>query len=285
MAEGSRIAVVVITRDRRDLVVGAVERLSRLPERPRVVVVDNGSRDGTVPALRRCGVEVLALTHNAGSAGRNLGVEAVDAPYVAFADDDSGWAPGALARAAAHFDAHPRLGLLAARVLVGPEMRLDPTSAQMAASPLPTDRDAPGPAVLGFLACGAVVRRRAFLEAGGFHPRFGVGGEEALLALDLVSAGWRLSYCADVVAHHHPATSNRDPAARRAREVRNALWVTWLRRRGAGLAHGTLAATHAASDARDLCRGLAGAVAGMPWVLRERRPLPPAVEAQRRLLD
>jgi hypothetical protein len=29
--------------------------------------------------------------------------------------------------------------------------------------------------VLGFIACGAVVRRSAFLEVGGFHARLGVG--------------------------------------------------------------------------------------------------------------
>jgi N-acetylglucosaminyl-diphospho-decaprenol L-rhamnosyltransferase len=37
--------------------------------------------------------------------------------------------------------------------------------------------------VLGFVACGAVVRRSAFLEADGFHPRFEVGGEESILVL------------------------------------------------------------------------------------------------------
>jgi GT2 family glycosyltransferase len=282
--EDARISIVVITRDRRDLVVANVERLVALPERPRVVVVDNGSRDGTVEALRGRGVEVVTLGHNRGSAGRNVGVDRVGSPYVAFADDDSWWADGALARAAAWFDAHPRLGLVAARMLVGPEGRLDSVSAEMAASPLEAG-DGGGPPVLGFLACGAVVRRRAFLEAGGFHRRFGVGGEEALLALDLAVRGWELRYCQDVVAHHHPAVSNRDRARRRAQEVRNALWVTWLRRRGAGLATGTLAAVRGAGDAAAARRGLVEAARGSGWVVRERRAVPMTLERQRRLLD
>jgi hypothetical protein len=38
----------------------------------------------------------------------------------------------------------------------------------MAASPLPCFPGAPGPSVLGFLACSAVLRRRAFCDVGGF---------------------------------------------------------------------------------------------------------------------
>ena len=43
----SGVAVVVITRDRADDLLRTLDRLRRLPERPAVVVVDNGSGDGT----------------------------------------------------------------------------------------------------------------------------------------------------------------------------------------------------------------------------------------------
>ncbi len=61
-------------------------------------------------------------------------------------------------------------------------------------SPLPVEPDLPGPPVLGFLACAAIVRRKAYLEVGGFDPRMMIGGEEELLAADLASAGWGLAY-------------------------------------------------------------------------------------------
>jgi GT2 family glycosyltransferase len=152
-------------------------------------VVDNASSDDTAEAVRRRypEVEMIPLNENLGAAGRNVGAQAVDTPYVAFSDDDSWWAPGALSRAADLFDAHPRLGLLAAHILVGSEEREDSTCAEMAASPLPAEPDLPGVPVLGFLGCAAVVRRSAYLEVGGFEPRLLIGDEEQLLAADLAS--------------------------------------------------------------------------------------------------
>ena len=94
---------------------------------------------------------------SAGAVARTIGVHLARTPYVAFSDDDSWWEPGALARAAELFDAHPRLGLIAARVLVGADRVPDPINAAMAGSPLPSEPGLPGPSVLGFLACAAIL--------------------------------------------------------------------------------------------------------------------------------
>jgi GT2 family glycosyltransferase len=226
-----RISVVIATRDRRDSLDRTLLCLRALPESPRVVVVDNNSSDGTVRHVREAHPEVrlIALDSNMGAAARNHGVQQAGTPYVAFCDDDSWWGPGSLGRAADLLDGYPRAALLAARVLVGPEARLDPTCEAMALSPLPPRADLPGPSILGFLACGAVLRRTAFLEVGGFEARFGVGGEEELLAIDLAAAGWGLAYCDDLISHHHPTASG--PRTGRCRvQYRNALWSAWLRR-------------------------------------------------------
>ena len=282
----SRVAVVVITRDRADELLRALGRLTALPERPQVVVVDQGSRDGTAGRVRERfpGVRLIALADNRGAAGRTLGVRAVDAPYVAFADDDSWWEPGALARAEALLDAHPSLALVAGRILLGPERRLERACAQMAASPLPPEPGVPGPRVLGFVACGAIVRRSAFLAAGGFHERAGVGGEEELLAAELAARGWQLVYRDDVIAHHHPSPV-RDRARRRALLTRNRLWFAWLRRRRGAALRITLA--EAADAARDPAAraGVVRALAGARWVLAARRPVPAWLEADLRLLE
>jgi hypothetical protein len=194
MSTEHRVTVVVATRNRRRELLDALGRLASLPERPALVVVDNGSSDHTAGAARSNypDARVLELGRNLGAGARTEGARLASTPYVAFSDDDSWWQWGALARAAEVLDAYPRLALVAARIVVGPQRDDDPACAVMAASPLARE-GLPGPAVMGFLACGAVVRRSAFLEVGGFDGRLGIGGEETLLALDLAGAGWRLA--------------------------------------------------------------------------------------------
>jgi GT2 family glycosyltransferase len=275
--------VVIATRDRRDRLTETLDRIDALDERPPVVVVDNGSGDGTAAAVgrRHPWVHLIRSERPLGSFARTLGIRAAETPLVALTDDDSWWAPGALRTASRLFAAHPSLGLVAARIVVEPEGRLDPVSAAMRTSPLGGDPGLPGPSILGFLACGAVVRRDAFLACGGFHRRYGFGGEEHLLAVDLASAGWRLIYADDVVAHHEPTRGERP--GRDAETVRNELRSAWLRRPLSAAVRRTIeiVARHRALGAAALLRVAREA----PWMLRERRVVPAHVEASLRRLE
>jgi len=284
--QDTRVTVVVITRDRARELAHALPRLLALEERPRVIVVDNASRDDTVESVRRLfpAVSLVALECNLGAAARNIGCGYARTPYVAFSDDDSWWSDGALRRAADVLDAHPRLALVAARVLVGPGERLDPTCALMAESPLERAPELPGPPVLGFLACGAVVRRCAFEAVGGFHPRYGVGGEEQLLSVDLAEAGHQLAYVAEVTSHHHPARREDRCSERRTTVMRNDLWFAWLRRPLPGALRQTASLAASALRATPARRALARALLGAPWVLAERRPVSSALERELRRL-
>ena len=275
---GARVTVVVMTRDRWP------DLQRSLPRHPRpVVLVDNASDDGTAQHVTAAfpDVEVVALPRNAGATARNDGVRRARTPYVAFADDDSWWEDGALERAADLLDAHPRVGLLAGRVLVGEQGRLDGVCEQMARSPLGTRPDEPGPRVLGFIACGAVVRRSAFLEAGGFDPVVFFPGEEERLALDLAACGWAACYVPDLVARHVPSVTREASEARRALIDRNRLLTAAMRRP----ARAVVATARELAQDRVGRRGLLAAVPRLPAAVRARRVLPPHVEAQRRLLD
>ncbi|MGW0605230.1 glycosyltransferase family 2 protein [Streptomyces sp. NPDC002640] len=279
------VGVVIATRDRRDSLAHTLRHLLDLPERPRVVVVDNASRDGTREMMDRDfpQVRVVALAENRGATARTLGVRVLGTPYVAFSDDDSWWAPGALTAAVRHLEAHPRLGLLAARTLVGPGETDDPVNEVLAASPLGPAADLPGIQVLGFLGCAAVARRSAYLDAGGYHRVLFFGAEETLLAYDLAARGWGVTYCPDVIAHHHPATAPRPH--RTALQRRNEVLTAWLRRPlPLALARTGELAFQARSDG-PARRALREALLRLPGALRARAPLPPHVERAARLLD
>lgn len=280
-----RIGVAILTYNRRDEVLRSLEHLTRLPERPRIVLVDNASSDGTCQAVVEAhpAVEIIQSGDNVGAAGRNLALRALDTPYVALCDDDTWWEPGGLAHASDLLDAHVRLGLISARVLVGPENQLDPTCEAMARSPLPGEAGMPGSPLLGFLAGASVVRRQAVLDCGGFSERLFLGGEEQWLAAELATHGWWMCYVPELVVHHHPSPV-RDVRSRRWLEVRNALWFAWLRRPLPGAWRRTAEVAHSRATG-DFVRGFAAALAGLPRMLRHRCVVPPAVEESLRRLD
>ncbi|MFO1200766.1 MAG: glycosyltransferase [Burkholderiaceae bacterium] len=285
-ARDERVTVVVLTYERAHEVCRTLSELAELPERPEVIVVDNGSRGPTVARLSELfpQVHVLPLSHNVGAAARNVGLLHARTRYVAFCDDDTWWQPGALAHGADLLDAHPEVAVLTGRVLIGPEQREDPACAEMAASPLVAPCALPGPRTLGYLAGASMVRRDAFLAVGGYERRFFLGGEEALVAIDLAAAGWQLAYVPELVVHHHPS-SLRDARARRRLLRRNALWVAWLRRPVRHALRATAALVAGAVRDPSLARGLAEAVVGLPWALRHRRRIPGNLEQELRLID
>jgi GT2 family glycosyltransferase len=283
-APDERVGVVVLTHDRPVELARTLTRMLAVPEQPRVVVVDNGATTEADLASRFPGVELLRLPRNVGAAGRNAGVARLDSTYVAFCDDDTWWAPGSLQRAADILDAEPRLALVTGKVLVGDAERIDPTCTAMEDSPLDAEEGVPGRPVLGFLCAATMVRRRVFLRVGGFEPRFFLGGEEALLAMDVAAAGYGLAYVDDVVVHHHPST-RRDDDRRRQLLLRNALWCAWLRRPAPTALHLTLSMLREHRHDRALVGAVASALAALPWVVRRRRVVPAAVERALRTLE
>jgi N-acetylglucosaminyl-diphospho-decaprenol L-rhamnosyltransferase len=284
-ARGSRIAVVIATRNRADELATTLVRLQQLPEVGEIVVVDNASTDDTWECLRTDFpyVTSLRMPVNLGAAARTVGATAVDAPYVAFCDDDSWWEAGSLSMAADVLDAHPRLAVVAAQLTIHPTGRSDPLNAAMATG-LPRAADVPGVPVLGFVACAAIVRRSGFLSAGGFHSRWQIGGEELPLALDLAAAGWQLAYIEDIRAVHNPS-QRRDPHARRRTIARNDAWCAWTRRSMRGGLRRTAELLRSGVSDRAVRQGLLDAVRGVIPMLSERRPVPVEVERQLSSLD
>lgn len=275
LSMNTRISVVVLTHNRVNEVTRTVERLLALPECPKVIVVDNGSTDGTPRLLRERfpRVRVVACGTNLGAAGRNHGLTEVRTEYVAFSDDDTHWAPGSLAQAVLVLDAAPRAAVLSARVLVETEAGrcLDPTCLEMKASPLGRD-GLPGPALVGYMAGACVFRTAVLRELGGYEPYLFIGGEESLVSLDVLEHGDAIVYCDALTVTHRPSPA-RDARLRRRMLARNAALVAWLRLPWGEAILASCRALSVYAKEGSLTRDALALAAGIGWALSRRRPV------------
>ncbi|MDQ7977611.1 glycosyltransferase [Paraburkholderia sp. SARCC-3016] len=301
-----RISVVVLTHDRAGQLVGTLARLASLPEQPPVIVADNASRDETVKLVDMLfpQVRVVQCGTDLGAAGRNRAVACVRTDYVAFCDDDSWWEPGSLALAVKLLDGAPQVAVLNARVVTGESGALDPRCRSMAASPLAAP-GCPAAAVTSYIAGACVFRTAVFRAVGGYERRFGVGGEEALVALDVLDAGHTIAYCNELTVrrgvfasdtaaaldrfgrrrtdrHDSPddACGSEDALQRRV-QARNAAWVAWLRLPWRDVGRSTCAALATFAHEHTLWRDGAAMIAGLPWALVNRHRVNAQVLATR----
>ncbi|MEV0108223.1 glycosyltransferase [Nocardia sp. NPDC050799] len=274
-----RMTVVIITRDRRTQLLETLAHMTTLPDAAPIVLVDNASSDGTADAVadRFPSVGLVRASENLGAVARNIAVRRARTPYVAFCDDDTQWQPGALTRAADLLDAYPGLGSVTGRCLVAPDLREDPITPELRDSPVAGPDWLPGPALLGIMAGLSAFRVSAFTEVGGFSPRLWFGGEEELLALDLAAHGWWMCWIPDMVIHHAPS-GKRDSTRRRGLGIRNTLWTLWLRRPVRSAARRTAVVLGSAPADRATAAAVLETLRGLPWVLRERKVVPPCVE-------
>ncbi|WNG90116.1 glycosyltransferase [Mycobacterium sp. ITM-2016-00317] len=290
MPAGSRTSFVIASRNRSEELAAVLRLLLDTTQSP-IILVDNASRDDSVAVANHIAagsgrrLTVIELPDNLGAVGRNVGVAHCSTPYVAFCDDDSWWEPDAPAIAEEVFDAHPSVAVLAGRTLVWPDMREDPIVAELADSPLGRDPALPGPSILGFQACSAMVRKSAFQAVGGFSPILHFRGEEQLLAVDLATIGWDLCFCDRLTAYHRPSALRAPSSAEQARVLRNTVLTAWLRRPLRRCVQSSADFAWAAARDRAHAAALAEALRAVPAVISARHRLPAPVERAVRTLE
>ncbi len=105
---GPAVSVVIPTHNRRELLAETLASVWAQTVPVEVIVVDDGSSDGTAESLEGQDVTVVRLDEPRGcGAARNVGVERTTAPWLAFCDDDDLWAPERLAAQLAVLADHP----------------------------------------------------------------------------------------------------------------------------------------------------------------------------------
>jgi GT2 family glycosyltransferase len=211
-----RVAVVVPNRDGRRWLLGLLASLrAQTRAADRVIVVDDGSRDGSVAWLRGEGVEVVERGVSGGfAAAANAGFLAAKADacdVVALINTDVVLEPDWLARMVEVLEAVPEAGAVACKMVgmddpgsiddAGDTLRRDGVCEQRGRGRRDDGRfDAVGE-VWGACAGAALYRCDAVVGVGGFDESYGMYLEDVDLALRLRLAGWTCRY-EPVVARH-----------------------------------------------------------------------------------
>lgn len=115
-----KVSVIIPTYNRKDYVQEAINSvLAQTYQDFELIVVDDGSEDGTGEALKRFGSQIrYVYQENQGeSAARNRGIRVASGRLVAFLDSDDLWLPHKLERQVAYLDAHPDVALVCSSVL------------------------------------------------------------------------------------------------------------------------------------------------------------------------
>ena len=224
------VSVVIVNWARADLLaecLKAVEVAVRaLPVRAEIIVVDNGSPDGSVQLVRETfpQVQLVALAENVGfSPAVQMAVDLAAGSWIALVNNDACIDPDCLARLLDTGQADPANGAVNAQVRFAAKPGvINTTGLEIDRLGIAFDRDAGGSvrnqppgsvAIFGVSGCVALYRKEMLREIGGFDPGFFAYSEDADVAWRARAAGWRAVYEPTAIAYHHGSATTRDGSA------------------------------------------------------------------------
>jgi len=215
-----QVAVVVPSWNSAGLLPRVLDSLAEQGGERELLVVDNGSRDGTLELLRERGIPHLSLSRNTGfAAAVNLGAARTAAPLVLALNADTELEPGAVSALVAALAADPGLGGVQPRILqLEGEAAGDPETARLYSAGMALSAD--GRAyetgagesqadayrrpreVFGVCGAACLLRRELFADLGGYDESYFSFYEDVDLNLRARIAGWRFGYEPAAVVWH-----------------------------------------------------------------------------------
>ncbi len=178
-----RASIVITTKNRSDGLRVALQSTFRQTAQPEVIVIDDGSTDGTAEMVRSEFPQARLIRHEE-SRGlivrRNEGARLATGHVVFSIDDDAEFtSPGTVEHTLREFD-DPRIGAVAIP-------HLDTVSQHVVNAPAP---NADIWCLANYTGTSHAVRRDLFLRFGGYHEEMVHQGEEGDFCLRLLAAGY-----------------------------------------------------------------------------------------------
>jgi glycosyltransferase involved in cell wall biosynthesis len=215
--KGPQATVCVPVKDRRDRMLRCLDALLALDHPSyEVLVLDNGSSDGTVQACREraadAGVPVRVETVE-GTVGRvrNVGARLARGEVVAYTDSDCMADPGWLREGVRPFE-DPSVGVVTGRTLPEVPGPYEPWQATIEVTEF-TGR---------FESCNLFFRRAGLLATAGFDEEVGHLWEDTPAGWGMVLDGWRAAYAEGAVVRHDVTYPGLAWHLRRARKYGHA---------------------------------------------------------------
>jgi GT2 family glycosyltransferase len=221
VSEARSVAVVIPSWNSLAYLPRCIESVRGQAEEVELLVVDNGSRDGSLEYLERERIPHEPLPRNAGfSVAVNLGVARTAADTVLVLNADTVLEPGCVRGLLARLEGDPALGGVQPRILQlgGEGAELDPGAARLYSAGQALTRDgrafelgmgeAQGPSsaarreVFGVCGAACLLRRELFSELGGYDESYFAFYEDVDLNVRARIAGWRFEYVPEAVVWH-----------------------------------------------------------------------------------
>ena len=221
------ISIVILTYQRRDPVLALLAQLTTVRDDDlEIIVVDNGSADGTADAVaaKHPDVTLAALPTNRGVGARNEGLSRARGDIIVTLDDDMlGLDESDLKGLREIFVSRPRLGALNFKI-TWPHS--DVVRDWVHHRPL---ADADGAFDTYEITEGAVAYRASALrDTGPYREDFFISHEGIELAYRLLRNGWDVAYDGSVAIEHHHAAGGRANWRRYYYDTRNLFWIAIL---------------------------------------------------------
>ncbi len=302
MSQARSVAVVIPSWNSLGLLPRCLESFQGQGAEIELMVVDNGSSDGTVAFLEGEGVPHLALPDNIGfAAAVNLGVRHTSAPSVLVLNADTVLEPGCAGSLLDALLGDAGLGGVQPRILqldgdgvpevagahlysAGQALLADGRAVEEGAGEAQVEPFLQRHEIFGVCGAACLLRRELFGELGGYDERYFAFYEDVDLNVRARIAGWRFAYVPSAVVWHLGNASWQAgfarPNAENARLVARNRLATQVKFMAAPafarIAMVELGALVRAASQRRLRATLSGKLAALAWLpalLRERRQL------------
>lgn len=222
------LSVIVPTYNNRDVLretLRALRGQALADERYEIVVVDDGSRDGTAEMVAElsagpgAAIRYVAQPNRGRSAARNLGIRSAHGRLIIFVDSDLWAAPTMLAEHLAHYPPGTTGRGVQGRTVTHPDARTTPFMKGKEIAPDLTLRRRRDLSPLHVTTRNCSMLRQDVLDAGGFDETFsGYGWEDIELAIRMHARGVRFEYEPHALGYHYHVET-LDSIRRKVREA------------------------------------------------------------------